>query len=266
MATARVTGKAVETAYETHGAGPLLVLCHGGAADRRSFDDFWPLLVGSFTVALYDQRDSGETANGTEPYDMADLGRDLGELIDDVGTLPAFVFGTSFGGAVALNGVIERPDAVRAVVIGSTWPGGAFPVSAEYLAALRDGSNEAAQRVARLMYFSAEFAERDPEAALRLLDGVMVERAPAAQARRTAAARSHDVGRRLGEIRAPTLLACGADDRIIHPSVSREIAGRIPDARFVIWPGIGHATTLEDPRTVASTLIQFFLEAETAVQ
>lgn len=266
MATARVTGKAVETAYETHGAGPLLVLCHGGAAGRRSFDNFWPLLIGSFTVALYDQRDTGETANGPEPYDMADLGRDLGELIDDLGTLPAFFFGTSFGGAVALNGVIERPDAVRAVVIGSSWPGGVFPVSADYLAALRDRSNEAGQRVARLMYFSAEFAERDRDGALCLLSGVTVERSPAAQARRIAAARSHDVCDRLSNVRAPVLVAAGADDRIIEPRVSREMAGRIPDARFVIWPGIGHATTLEDPRTVASTLIQFFLEAETAVQ
>nr|WP_157239286.1 alpha/beta hydrolase [Catenuloplanes japonicus] len=45
---------------------------------------------------------------------------------------------------------------------------------------------------------------------------------------------------RLGEITAPTLLLNGADDPLIRPSAGAALARRVPGARAVILPRMGH--------------------------
>lgn len=46
---------------------------------------------------------------------------------------------------------------------------------------------------------------------------------------------------RLAEIRAPTLVIDGADDRFYSEALLRETAAGIPDARLILYPGQGHA-------------------------
>lgn len=48
------------------------------------------------------------------------------------------------------------------------------------------------------------------------------------------------VTRRLGEITALTLIINGADDPLIRPSAGTALARRIPGARAVVYPRMGH--------------------------
>ena len=59
---------------------------------------------------------------------------------------------------------------------------------------------------------------------------------------------------RLSAISAPTLVLCGAEDRICPPSLSEQIAASIPGARLVIVADAGHYVTLERPDAVTSAL------------
>ena len=58
----------------------------------------------------------------------------------------------------------------------------------------------------------------------------------------------------LTEIAVPTLVACGAEDRVCPPELSREIAAGIPGARLAIVERAGHYLTLDQPQFVAKLL------------
>lgn len=65
---------------------------------------------------------------------------------------------------------------------------------------------------------------------------------------------------RLGEIKVPTLIIVGADDKPRPPYEAQEMAKLIPNARLEIIPEAGHISNLEQPERVNSLLISFLKE------
>lgn len=61
-------------------------------------------------------------------------------------------------------------------------------------------------------------------------------------------------------ITVPTLVACGAEDILTPPDRHAEMAGLVPQARFVQFPGCGHLPTMEDPMAVRPVLEAFLAE------
>jgi pimeloyl-ACP methyl ester carboxylesterase len=59
---------------------------------------------------------------------------------------------------------------------------------------------------------------------------------------------------RLPRIDVPTLVACGVEDGICPPELSREIAAAVPGAVLVIIERAGHYLTLDQPDTVSQLL------------
>lgn len=62
---------------------------------------------------------------------------------------------------------------------------------------------------------------------------------------------------RLPEIRVPTLVLWGDQDRLLHVSMARVLGAGIPHARVEILPGIGHLPFLEDPAGTAERYARF---------
>ncbi len=69
-----------------------------------------------------------------------------------------------------------------------------------------------------------------------------------------------DVGERLGEISAPTLVIGGGRDRFYPPELFRETAERIPQARLVLYENRAHGGTFADRRFGRHVVT--FLQAE----
>jgi len=53
----------------------------------------------------------------------------------------------------------------------------------------------------------------------------------------------HDFKDRLGGISAPTLVVAGDRDPFYTETLFRETAGGIPNARLILYPGMGHPAT-----------------------
>ncbi len=252
-----VRANGVEIACEITGSGPPIVLCHGGEADHRNFFNFAPLLSEHFTVVAYDQRDTGETRNGAEPYSVADLGRDVGELIHALGYGRAHVFGTSFGGLIAQQAAIHCPDQVDHLILSVTWCGPEPQVSDEfYRFALSEKTPEQAREY-RGMFFSEAFARAHPDEVEIRMQRVMFSRSPEQRARRGGVSLGYDASAQLPGLRNPTLVLQGGDDRIVLPDCPRKIARLIPGAELVVLDGLGHANTIEAPEQVAVAIFRF---------
>lgn len=88
----------VDLAYDVAGAGPPLILVHGIAENRHSWD---PVpLHEHFRVVRVDLRGHGESP-GREPYDLPTLARDVHAVAEKVAPgEPPVVVGHSIGGVV----------------------------------------------------------------------------------------------------------------------------------------------------------------------
>src|SRR5215210_1602475 len=158
-------------------------------------------------------------------------------------------------GAHAL--ALRRPERVRALVLVSASPG------------LADAGERAARRAAdaaladRIEAIGVEAFARE-WAAQPLFAGPTAAVAALAQEdrlRRSAqdhAAQLRGLGTgempaledRLGELAMPVTLVVGERDAK-YRAIAGEMAGRMPGARVVVVPGVGHAVPLEDPAAVA---------------
>jgi 3-oxoadipate enol-lactonase len=61
----------------------------------------------------------------------------------------------------------------------------------------------------------------------------------------------------LANIKVPTLVIAGADDRLTPPDVARELASEIPGAELVIVPDAGHLVNIEQPEPFNAALLAF---------
>ena len=114
--TLKVPGAAIY--YETHGAGPILLIIPGGPQDAGVFADLWRHLADRYTVVTYDPRGNSRSTFDDGPEDLVlDVqGDDAAALIRALGGGPVDVFGTSGGAQIGLNLAARYPELVSTLV------------------------------------------------------------------------------------------------------------------------------------------------------
>jgi pimeloyl-ACP methyl ester carboxylesterase len=76
--------------------------------------------------------------------------------------------------------------------------------------------------------------------------------------------KSHSVRDKLSLIKAPTLVVCGREDRIVDSLGVQAASKDIPNHRFVMIPNCGHAPQLECPRLINRMVSEFLSQSEPA--
>jgi pimeloyl-ACP methyl ester carboxylesterase len=112
--------KGVQIHYATLGKGPLVVMIHG-------FPDFWyswrkqmrVLADSNYRVAAVDLRgyNASDKPKGVESYAMPLLIEDIAAVIGAEGAKSAIVVGHDWGGVIAWNVAMQRPQLVDLLVI-----------------------------------------------------------------------------------------------------------------------------------------------------
>jgi len=259
-----VPRESVRTAYRQIGSGPLLLLIHGAEADHTMFHGLMDALAADFSVVAYDQRDSGRTVNGSEPYALADLANDaatlMNFLLESCEGSRAHVYGTSFGGQIAQVLAARHPHLVGRLVLGSTWAldRSLRDVNAsamEQLARLRGALPGSAQQIAGF-FFSQAFLAARPET-VDMFRGS--RRSPAQALQRARMMQAEPPMIDFADITAPTLLLAGGADRLIPPAATFELARRIAHTCQQELSGLPHVAAVEDPDRVAFAIRSFLL-------
>ncbi len=248
----------LRVAYTQMGAGPALLLLHGGEGSHHMFDAVMPLLSRHFNVLAYDQRDCGETQGPSTASSLRELAGDAAAFLRAAGLERAHVYGSSFGGRIAQTLAIEYPDVVDRLVLGATWPlshalADLSPNIADILR-LRAGLPETSSELAAY-FLPASFLETRPE-----LRNLFRAATPAtARAQRRAQAIDDNPPHDISRIRASTLVLIGEVDRVVPPSVTLGLAERVPHAQVVTMEGVGHAAVLQAPDLVSNHVTRFCL-------
>jgi len=160
------------------------------------------------------------------------------------------------------------PERVGRLVLACTtpgWPAG-YPMPAALLRlimATRGMPLEAARRRHTEHALSAQAVQQNPALVGRLMEvqGVRPVGQEILSAQTMAGARY--AGRlRQGRIAARTLVVHGSADTVVDPRNAKLLAGCIPDARMVTFPGLGHLLFWEDPVGFAAVVTSFLLDAD----
>jgi pimeloyl-ACP methyl ester carboxylesterase len=258
-----VNANGVDLWAEQEGAGDDVVFISGLADEGACWVDQVAGLNDRYRVTTFDNRGVGRSATPDGEFAIAAFSADTAALMDALGIERAHVVGSSMGGAIAQELALAHPERVRSLVLNGTWCRG----------------DRFLHEIFRNWMWSAEKADsiRDFLVTVNLWcfspriwnEGVMDEWVAAAEAspyaqsvdafcRSTLALIAHDTADRVAGISAPTLITVGDLDLVLPPRFSQELAERIPNARLVVIPDVGHQPFQEVPADYNVLLTDFW--------
>jgi 3-oxoadipate enol-lactonase len=242
--------------YEQSGGGDStpIVFLHGVGSDKS----VWWLQLKHFgetrRAIAFDYPGYGDSDPAPEGTSRDDYASAIISGMHELGVDRAHICGLSLGGVVAI--AMHSTDGGRCASL----------VLADSFAAHPDGqaihergvaaSNDLrAMAEARVDILLAQPA--DPEVRREVVD-TMARIDPAAYRIGAAAVWLADQRDRAHDIRVPTLVLCGTEDKVTPPALSRELTQLIPGARLEPIEGAGHLGNLERPDAF-NTLVGAFI-------
>ncbi|MFE3001793.1 alpha/beta fold hydrolase [Nocardia sp. NPDC059246] len=252
---------------DVKGAAPLVVMIMGTGSGGRVWElhQVPALVAAGFRVCTFDNRGIAPSFESPAGITIDDLVRDTAALIEFLDEGPALVVGQSMGARVAQELALARPDLVRKAIFMA-----GHARLDQFQKTLSFGEHELDASGTRLpaKYEAAMTAimnlspatMADPHAARDWLDLFEFTGGPAAPGVRAQRRMDHDFDRTQAyrAITVPCLSMGFADDRMIPPYLSREVADIIPGARYQEVPDAGHFGYLEQPEAVNKILLEFF--------
>jgi pimeloyl-ACP methyl ester carboxylesterase len=236
----------------------ILLFLHGVGGGHTAWDRQLPYFSArGYRALAWDQPGYG----GTQPVDPYDLEQVATALKRRVGDEPAILVGHSMGGFVAQEAYARFPQCVRALVLcftsaafGGTGGDFARQFIAARIAPLDDGKTMA-EIAARLM--PSMRGSRSDAQGLAHAEGVMAGVPPETYRKAVRLLTTFDRRAQLPEIRVPTLLVAGGDDRVAPAEVMQRMAQKVPGAEFVLLDGCGHLGPMDQPDPFNEALAQF---------
>lgn len=244
---------------------PGVVFLHGiGGAGR-----VWAAQLASFAAAGFEATAPDLLGYGGRPAVAAltfeALAADVETAIAERGLGRPILVGHSMGGMVAQTMLRRRPDGYRAAALACTSPAFGSP-SGELqrkFVADRLGPLDAGASMADL---APALVERmmgpTPDRAGRALAIEVMGAVPADTYRAAVNCLvGFDERASLARIAVPVLCLAGEEDPNAPPAVMERMAARIPGARYVCLPGVGHLPNLEAAAAFDGAILDFLHEA-----
>lgn len=235
---------------------PAVVLSNSLGTDLSMWDPQAEALADSFRVIRYDTRGHGGSPAPHGAYAIADLGRDLLRLLDDVGVARAHVVGLSLGGMTAMWVAANAPERVETLVLLSTsarlGPPEAWAVRARLVL---DGGMGAVADMVMGRWFTSDYAAGHPDVVAAFRQGLLAT-SPAGYARCCHAIQVMDLVPDLARITAPTLVVGATEDLATPPEHALRIGAGIGGSRVAIMRDAAHLVNVERPDNVTRLIVE----------
>ncbi len=227
--------------YLVAGRGEPIVHFHGAGGVRlsRAHD----LLAERYWVIAFEAPGFGHSPANERSASMGDLARTMAAAIGNLGIGRYNLYGTSFGGKLALWLAVQFPERLDALVLESP-------------AAIRpEGHTRGAvppEQRANLLY---AHPERQPPT--NPPDPAVLAKQEALVARLRGPNRDQELERQLPDMQVPTLVLFGTRDRMIPPEMGRHYRELLPNCHFVLVYDAAHAIGADRPEAFSSVVTDF---------
>jgi pimeloyl-ACP methyl ester carboxylesterase len=220
--------------YLEAGDGEPLVVLHGGGGLRHytSHD----MLAQTRRVILIEEPGFGASAPNERSETMADLANSVAAAVKNLGISSYDLWGTSFGGKLALWLSVQHPEAVRALVLVGP-------------AAIRPEERPPGPFV---LY---AHPERQPEQAT-WSDEVVAQQRALTQ-RVIGPPRDPELEARMAGLETPVLLVYGTLDTVIPPEMGRYYKELLPNCNLVFLYDAAHEADADRPEAFTSLVNDF---------
>lgn len=210
-----VTRRASALYCQTHGRGSPLLLIHDTGSTGAEFQALLPALAERYLVIVPDLRGHGESRRLAPTGNTARLAADLDDLLDLLGTRPAFVLGHAAGSVVARQLAHDHPERVRGLV----------------LVRGRAGAGSLRQEISGRLQ--------------RRIGPLLGAASPPAVAARVGIDCTERQCQHPFDV--PSLVVCGGADRTATPEQALELARRLAHAEMRVIPGADHRLVRTHP-------------------
>ena len=241
------------------GRGEPVVFLHGIGGGGRSFQRQVEALSGEFDCIAWDAPGYGKST-ALQSVTFETLSAALGTLLDELALPSVHIVGHSLVGMIAQDFVARHPARVRSLVLSCTSPAFGRPDGdwqKQFIAARLDplDRGQTMKDMARELLPSLMPNAR-PEDIVLAID-CMAEVPVSTYRAIVHCLVTFDRRASLTDIAVPTLALAAEDDRAAPAQVVEKMAGKIPGARYVCMPGIGHLAYLEDPKAFNAEIRSF---------
>jgi pimeloyl-ACP methyl ester carboxylesterase len=262
MRSAATNGVKLE--YETRGVGKPVALVHLSLCAESFATLMDQPALASYQLIRYHRRGYAGSSQTAGPVAIADQAADLAGLLDSLRVRCAHVVGHSYGGLVALQLALDRPDLVDSLALMESALRGRSggPASQElskHMAAAIQSYSQGDRAGAVDRWLTAVFAPGYRQLLDHLFPGSWEQDAnmffgievPELQRWQFGTAEA-------ARINVPVLSMVGSESDPAFFEMEELLRGLLPQLETVRMPGLNHLLCMRKPRPVAETLAQFF--------
>jgi pimeloyl-ACP methyl ester carboxylesterase len=259
-----VTIEDYQLEYEAHGAGEPAVLIHGSVVADTYLPMFSEPSLSSFKLVRYRRRGFGSSTHPASMISIRDQATDCWALMRELNIARAHIAGHSYGGVIALQLALDRPEAVCSLALLEPALVGVVPNAAEVMGEMAPviATYEKGDRRRALEEFFLQIAGPDwlksfdalpggLEMALADIDNLFRVEIPAmGQWQFT----RHDANR----IHQPILAVLGGESAPVFHEIHKLVQSWFPQAIPVTIPRTNHMLQAVEPRALAEVLAGFW--------
>ena len=228
-----------------------LLFVHGSGGDHSIWTEQYTRLKDEFNIAAIDLPGHG-LSGGRGEQDVSVYVEWVRRFLDALALKKPVLIGHSLGAAISLMFAIKHGDMLSAIVpVGG---GAGMPVNAMILEGLK---TDPASIIALAAKFSVTKENRE-RLSRTVIEGLSRANPDTLHGDLLACDRL-DVQNEIATIAKPTLVICGADDKMTPPVLSHFLADNIPGAQLSLIEDAGHMAMMENQESFNSVLKSFVL-------
>jgi pimeloyl-ACP methyl ester carboxylesterase len=263
-----ITVDGLKIEYLEGGKGEILILLHGFGADKDNWTRLAKYLTPHYRIIAPDLPGFGESSapNDIEYTIDAQVDR-IKAFITSMQIKTFHIGGSSMGGSIAGAYASKYPEDIKSLLLIS--PGGV--VSAE-LSEMHKSIKEGGQnplivksyddydRMLDLAFTKKPFI---PGVIKRKLSQVAIAQQPRNDRIWEDLARDWEaqpLEQLLHGLTIPSLIVWGTDDKVLHVSGAKILAGVMPNAHIAIMDGLGHVPMIENPKEFSKLYMNFMTD------
>jgi pimeloyl-ACP methyl ester carboxylesterase len=253
-----------QLAYRESGSGAPLIFLHAFPLNQTMWDDQVTFFSPKYRVITFDWRGFGESSLGPAPSTMTVFAQDLTALLDELRIDRAAICGLSMGGYAAFSFLRNHPDRISALILSDTRAtadneeGKRGRYEMAELARSEGSSAIVELMIPRLI--GATSLQNDPQIAERVKAMIESSQAEGIAQALSGMAERLDSTDLLSQIKCPTLIIVGNEDKLTPPSEAEKMSQAISGSTLEVIVNAGHLPNIEQPEIFSRAILNFLKE------